>query len=63
MMKQRFIYTLEMFPLYTNMQVWFRGLNMHLCLGLTRQRPGQSLDFDAAQLSAPQVDVFIGVEL
>lgn len=36
---------------------------MHLCLGLTRQRPGQSLDFDAAQLSAPQVDVFIGVEL
>lgn len=36
---------------------------MHLCLGLTRQRPGQSLDFDAAQLSAPQVDVFVGVEL
>lgn len=30
---------------------------------LTRQRPGQFLDFDGAQLSAPQVDVFIGVEL
>lgn len=30
---------------------------------LTGQRPGQLLDFDGAQLSAPQVDVFIGVEL
>lgn len=30
---------------------------------LTRQRPGQFLDFDGAQLSAPQVDVLIGVEL
>lgn len=36
---------------------------MRLRLGLTGERPGEFLDFDAAQLSAPQVDVFIGVEL
>lgn len=48
-------------PKYTS--GWGEILEVEGARALTRQRPGQFLDFDGAQLSAPQVDVFIGVEL
>ena len=43
--------------------VGWRGGSLSWGCALTRQWPGEFLDFDGAQFSAPQVDVFIGVEL